>query len=44
MQLPRATRLVIRIAGVRMYLWRASTMKARSSTCWFSAGATLEQR
>ena len=23
MQLPRATRLVIRIAGVRMYLWRA---------------------
>ena len=23
MQLPRATRLVIRIAGVCMYLWRA---------------------
>ena len=23
MQLPRATRLVIRIAGERMYLWRA---------------------
>ena len=23
MQLPRATRLVMRIAGVRMYLWRA---------------------
>jgi transposase-like protein len=24
MQLPRATRLVVRIAGVRMYLWRAA--------------------
>ena len=23
MQLPRATRLVVRIAGERMYLWRA---------------------
>jgi putative transposase len=23
MQLPRATRLVVRIAGKRMYLWRA---------------------
>jgi transposase-like protein len=23
MQLPRATRLVVRIAGIRMYLWRA---------------------
>ena len=35
--------MVIRIAGVRMYLWRAVDMKARSSTCWFSAGATLGQ-
>src|ERR1700682_747709 len=34
--------MVIRIAGVRMYRFGVpSTMKARSSTFWFSAGATL---
>ena len=33
--------MVVRIAGISGVL---STMKARSSTCWFSAGATLGQR
>jgi transposase len=32
--------MVVRIAGKRMYLW-LSTTRARSSTCLFSAGATL---
>ena len=36
--------MVIRIACVRMYFGVPSTMKARSSTCWLSAGATLGQR
>src|SRR5215469_5340378 len=36
--------MVIRIAGVRCISGVPSTMKARSSTCWFSAGATLGQR
>ena len=34
--------MVVRIAGKRMYLWRA--MKARCSTCWFSAGVTAVRR
>jgi putative transposase len=36
--------MVVRIAGRRMYLWRASITRAKSSTCWFSAGATSAQR
>ena len=32
--------MVVRIAGERMYLCVPSTTRARSSTCWFSAGAT----
>jgi putative transposase len=35
--------MVIRIAGVCIS-GVPSTMKARSSTCWFSAGATLGRR
>src|SRR5690242_13458330 len=31
--------MVVRIAGKRMYLWRPSTTRARSSTCSFSAAA-----
>jgi putative transposase len=34
--------MVVRIAGERMYLWRA--VRARSSTCWSSADATLGRR
>jgi transposase-like protein len=36
--------MVVRIAGERMYLCVPSTTKARSSTCWFSVGATLGRR
>jgi len=32
--------MVVRIAGKRMYLWRAVDHEARSSTCLSSAGAT----
>jgi putative transposase len=32
--------MVVRIAGKRMYLWRAVDHEGRFSTCWFSAGAT----
>src|SRR5438128_318225 len=32
--------MVVRIAGERMYLWRAVDHEARSSTCWCSAAAT----
>ena len=33
--------MVMRIAGARMYLWRAVDHEGESSTCWFSVGATL---
>src|SRR5215467_8624675 len=36
--------MVTRIAGERMYLWRPSTTRARSSTCWSSADATPGRR
>ena len=36
--------MVVRIASRRMYLWRPSTMRARSSTCWFNAAAQIEAR
>ena len=37
--------MVVRIAGKHMHLWRApSIMRARFSTCWFSAGATSARR
>ena len=36
--------MVIRIAGERMYLWRAVDHEGESSTCWFSAGAILGRR
>jgi len=32
--------MVVRIAGKRMYLWRAVDHEARFSTSWFSAGET----
>jgi transposase-like protein len=37
--------MVVRIAGERMYLWRAvDHERVRSSTCWFSADATAGLR
>ena len=36
--------MVVRIAGKRMYLWRAVDHEGGSSTCCFSAGATAERR
>src|SRR5437879_12367846 len=36
--------MVVRIAGKRMYLWRPSITRARSSTCLSSAGATAGRR
>src|SRR5215469_12435022 len=36
--------MVVRIAGERMYLWRAVDHEGESSTCWFSIGATLGRR
>jgi transposase-like protein len=44
MQLPRATRLVVRIAGEQMYLWRAVDDEGEFSTCWSSADATVGRR
>jgi putative transposase len=32
--------MVVRIAGMRMYLWRAVDHEARFSICWCSAAAT----
>jgi transposase-like protein len=36
--------MVVRIAGKRMYLWRAVDHEGESSTCSFSAGATGARR
>jgi putative transposase len=36
--------MVVRIAGRRIYLWRAVDHEERSSLCWFSAGRTNAQR
>jgi putative transposase len=36
--------MVVRIAGKRMYLGAPSIMRARFSTCWFSADATGARR
>ena len=36
--------MVVRIAGERMYLWRAVDHEARSSTCWYSAAAIAGRR
>ena len=33
-------KMVVWIAGVRMYLWPPSTTRARSWTCWYSVDAT----
>ena len=44
MQLPRATRLVVRIAGERLYLWRAVDDEGEVLACWSNADATLGRR
>jgi transposase-like protein len=44
MQLPRATRLVVRIAGDRMYLWRAVDHEGEVLYMLFSAGAMVGRR
>jgi transposase-like protein len=44
MQLPRATRLVVRIAGERMYLWRAVDHEGEVLDSWCSAAATAGRR
>ena len=36
--------MVVRIAGKRMYLWRAVDHEARSSTCWSRVAATAGRR
>jgi hypothetical protein len=36
--------MVVRIAGERMYLWRAVDDEARFSTCWSNADATVGRR
>ena len=36
--------MVVRIAGTRMYLWRAVDHEAMFSTCWCSAVATAGRR
>jgi len=36
--------MVVRLAGERMYLWRAVDHEGRSSACWFSADATVGRR
>ena len=36
--------MAVRIAGERMYLWRAVMTRARFSTCWSNAAATLGRR
>ena len=41
MQLPRATRLVVRIAGARMYLWRAVDHEGEVLDMLVQLGATL---
>jgi transposase-like protein len=36
--------MVVRIAGYRMYLWRAVDQEGEILDCWYSAAATLERR
>ena len=43
MQLPRATRLVVRIAGERMYLWRAVDNEGEASMMTISLNTEVSQ-
>jgi transposase-like protein len=36
--------MVVRIAGERLYLWRAVDDEARFSTCWSNADVTVGRR